>query len=175
MLSALPLRLCSVFNSATVLRHLSVLAGCVQYRLLYSKYLPSCVLPWEQENSSSVIFLINPVALITLTLNPSVLHLQIYNEKKSQFEIKRNNPKDLVERVARDISKLLNSKRKALEVRQWCSIYYNTCGQTCTIHIVHTHTETHVLCFMTTYVKLSEHKHIPIQNNTLVIISYCLC
>ncbi|XP_071351700.1 voltage-dependent calcium channel subunit alpha-2/delta-2a isoform X1 [Trachinotus anak] len=39
----------------------------------------------------------------------------IYNEKKSQFEIKKNNPKDLVERVARDISKLLNSKRKALE------------------------------------------------------------
>uniref|UniRef100_UPI0037E78116 voltage-dependent calcium channel subunit alpha-2/delta-2a n=1 Tax=Semicossyphus pulcher TaxID=241346 RepID=UPI0037E78116 len=39
----------------------------------------------------------------------------IYNEKKSQFEIKRNNPKDLVERVARDISKLLFSKRKALE------------------------------------------------------------
>ncbi|XP_028303549.1 voltage-dependent calcium channel subunit alpha-2/delta-2a isoform X3 [Gouania willdenowi] len=39
----------------------------------------------------------------------------IYNEKKSQFEVKRNNPKDLVERVARDISKLLNSKRKALE------------------------------------------------------------
>ncbi|XP_068450317.1 voltage-dependent calcium channel subunit alpha-2/delta-2a isoform X2 [Clinocottus analis] len=39
----------------------------------------------------------------------------IYNEKKSQFEIKRNNPKDLVDRVARDISKLLNSKRKALE------------------------------------------------------------
>uniref|UniRef100_A0AAQ4P5Q1 Calcium channel, voltage-dependent, alpha 2/delta subunit 2a n=1 Tax=Gasterosteus aculeatus aculeatus TaxID=481459 RepID=A0AAQ4P5Q1_GASAC len=32
-----------------------------------------------------------------------------------QFEIKRNSPKDLVERVARDISKLLNSKRKALE------------------------------------------------------------
>ncbi|XP_053724518.1 voltage-dependent calcium channel subunit alpha-2/delta-2a isoform X2 [Synchiropus splendidus] len=39
----------------------------------------------------------------------------IYSEKKSQFEIKRNNPRDLVERVARDISKLLNSKRKALE------------------------------------------------------------
>ncbi|KAM4582396.1 voltage-dependent calcium channel subunit alpha-2/delta-2a isoform 3-T3 [Fundulus diaphanus] len=39
----------------------------------------------------------------------------IYNEKKSQFEIKRNNPKDLVDRVARDISKLLNSKSKALE------------------------------------------------------------
>ncbi|XP_037603506.1 voltage-dependent calcium channel subunit alpha-2/delta-2-like [Sebastes umbrosus] len=43
----------------------------------------------------------------------------IYNEKKSQFEIKRNNPKDLVERVARDISKLLNSKRKALEKLAW--------------------------------------------------------
>ncbi|XP_029946776.1 voltage-dependent calcium channel subunit alpha-2/delta-2 isoform X1 [Salarias fasciatus] len=39
----------------------------------------------------------------------------IYNEKKSQFEIKRNNPKDLVEKVARDISKLLDSKRKALK------------------------------------------------------------
>ncbi|XP_068172505.1 voltage-dependent calcium channel subunit alpha-2/delta-2a isoform X1 [Antennarius striatus] len=39
----------------------------------------------------------------------------IYNEKKSQFEVKRNNPKDLVERVARDIARLLNSKRKALE------------------------------------------------------------
>ncbi|TNN83980.1 hypothetical protein EYF80_005851 [Liparis tanakae] len=39
----------------------------------------------------------------------------IYNEKKSQFEIKRNNPKDLVDRVARDIAKLLNSKRKSLE------------------------------------------------------------
>uniref|UniRef100_A0A8C7IXZ5 Calcium channel, voltage-dependent, alpha 2/delta subunit 2a n=1 Tax=Oncorhynchus kisutch TaxID=8019 RepID=A0A8C7IXZ5_ONCKI len=39
----------------------------------------------------------------------------IYNEKKSQFDIKRNNPKDLVERVARDIAKLLTSKRRALE------------------------------------------------------------
>nr|XP_046166791.1 voltage-dependent calcium channel subunit alpha-2/delta-2-like isoform X4 [Oncorhynchus gorbuscha] len=39
----------------------------------------------------------------------------IYNEKKSQFDIKKNNPKDLVERVARDIAKLLTSKRRALE------------------------------------------------------------
>nr|XP_029527873.1 voltage-dependent calcium channel subunit alpha-2/delta-2 [Oncorhynchus nerka] len=39
----------------------------------------------------------------------------IYNEKKSQFDIKRNNPRDLVERVARDIAKLLTSKRRALE------------------------------------------------------------
>ncbi|KAL0978716.1 hypothetical protein UPYG_G00174260 [Umbra pygmaea] len=39
----------------------------------------------------------------------------IYNEKKSQFDIKRNNPKDLVERVARDIAKLLTSKKRALE------------------------------------------------------------
>ncbi|KAK1796375.1 hypothetical protein P4O66_009427 [Electrophorus voltai] len=39
----------------------------------------------------------------------------IYNEKRSQFDVKRNSPKDLVERVARDIARLLNSKRKALE------------------------------------------------------------
>uniref|UniRef100_A0A3B1JF95 Calcium channel, voltage-dependent, alpha 2/delta subunit 2a n=1 Tax=Astyanax mexicanus TaxID=7994 RepID=A0A3B1JF95_ASTMX len=39
----------------------------------------------------------------------------IYNEKRSQFDVKRNSPKELVERVARDIAKLLNSKRKALE------------------------------------------------------------
>ena len=64
-----------------------------------------------------MIFLIKLMDWITRSLIPSVLRLQIYNEKKSQFEIKRNNPKDLVERVARDISKLLNSKRKALEVR----------------------------------------------------------
>ncbi|XP_072540979.1 voltage-dependent calcium channel subunit alpha-2/delta-2a isoform X2 [Salminus brasiliensis] len=39
----------------------------------------------------------------------------IYSEKRSQFEVKRNSPKDLVERVARDIAKLLNRKRIALE------------------------------------------------------------
>ncbi|KAF7711449.1 voltage-dependent calcium channel subunit alpha-2/delta-2a isoform X1 [Silurus meridionalis] len=39
----------------------------------------------------------------------------IYNEKKSQFEVKRNSPKDLVDRVAKDIAKLLTGKRKALE------------------------------------------------------------
>ncbi|XP_062852767.1 voltage-dependent calcium channel subunit alpha-2/delta-2a [Trichomycterus rosablanca] len=39
----------------------------------------------------------------------------IYSEKRSQFDVKRNSPKDLVDRVARDIAKLLNSKRKALE------------------------------------------------------------
>ncbi|XP_075893280.1 voltage-dependent calcium channel subunit alpha-2/delta-2a isoform X2 [Nelusetta ayraudi] len=38
----------------------------------------------------------------------------IYNEKKSQFQIKRNNPRDLVERVAQDISNLLHKKGKAL-------------------------------------------------------------
>uniref|UniRef100_A0A3Q2XC67 Calcium channel, voltage-dependent, alpha 2/delta subunit 2a n=1 Tax=Hippocampus comes TaxID=109280 RepID=A0A3Q2XC67_HIPCM len=52
----------------------------------------------------------------------------IYNEKRSQFEIKRNNPKDLVERVARDIARLLNSKRKALEVRdEMLETYMQTC------------------------------------------------
>uniref|UniRef100_A0A8C9TBA0 Calcium channel, voltage-dependent, alpha 2/delta subunit 2a n=1 Tax=Scleropages formosus TaxID=113540 RepID=A0A8C9TBA0_SCLFO len=39
----------------------------------------------------------------------------IYNEKKSQFEIKRNSPKELVEKVASEIQKLLTRKRKALE------------------------------------------------------------
>uniref|UniRef100_A0A3Q2PWD7 Calcium channel, voltage-dependent, alpha 2/delta subunit 2a n=1 Tax=Fundulus heteroclitus TaxID=8078 RepID=A0A3Q2PWD7_FUNHE len=51
----------------------------------------------------------------------------IYNEKKSQFEIKRNNPKDLVDRVARDISKLLNSKSKALEVGDTSNIVSPVC------------------------------------------------
>lgn len=59
------------------------------------------------------------VTSLTMLMRDAVSFcLQIYNEKKSQFEIKRNNPKDLVERVARDISKLLNNKRKALEVRR---------------------------------------------------------
>lgn len=127
------------------------------------------MLPWEQVNTSSVISLIKPLALITWTLIHSVLHLQIYNEKKSQFEIKRNNPKDLVERVARDISKLLNSKRKALEVRQWCCIYYNTFEQTCTIRFVCTCL---VFYSMTAYLKLYEHITFQYKNNTLVIISY---
>lgn len=39
----------------------------------------------------------------------------IYNEKRSQFETKSNQPRDLVEKVARNIARLLNSKRKALE------------------------------------------------------------
>uniref|UniRef100_A0A8C9S3G6 Calcium channel, voltage-dependent, alpha 2/delta subunit 2a n=1 Tax=Scleropages formosus TaxID=113540 RepID=A0A8C9S3G6_SCLFO len=46
---------------------------------------------------------------------PSLCSLQIYNEKKSQFEIKRNSPKELVEKVASEIQKLLTRKRKALE------------------------------------------------------------
>ncbi|MGH0178779.1 UNVERIFIED_CONTAM: hypothetical protein FKN15_078406 [Acipenser sinensis] len=40
---------------------------------------------------------------------------QIYNEKRNQFEIKKNSPKELVEKVASDIEKLLAKKRKALE------------------------------------------------------------
>ncbi|XP_041080986.1 voltage-dependent calcium channel subunit alpha-2/delta-2-like [Polyodon spathula] len=39
----------------------------------------------------------------------------IYNEKRNQFEIKKNSPKELVEKVALDIEKLLAKKRKALE------------------------------------------------------------
>lgn len=41
---------------------------------------------------------------------------QIYNEKKSQFNVERNTPKLLVEKVAEDIANLLKRKRKALEV-----------------------------------------------------------
>ncbi|XP_066553639.1 voltage-dependent calcium channel subunit alpha-2/delta-2a [Amia ocellicauda] len=39
----------------------------------------------------------------------------IYNEKRNQFDIKKNSPKELVEKVASDIEKLLAKKRKALE------------------------------------------------------------
>ncbi|XP_057193476.1 voltage-dependent calcium channel subunit alpha-2/delta-2a isoform X1 [Triplophysa rosa] len=39
----------------------------------------------------------------------------IYSEKRSQFDVVRNTPKQLVETVARDIARLLNRKRKALE------------------------------------------------------------
>ncbi|XP_062402206.1 voltage-dependent calcium channel subunit alpha-2/delta-2a [Sardina pilchardus] len=39
----------------------------------------------------------------------------IYSEKRSQYETKHNPPREMVERVAQDIARLLNSKRKALE------------------------------------------------------------
>ncbi|XP_016352286.1 voltage-dependent calcium channel subunit alpha-2/delta-2-like isoform X4 [Sinocyclocheilus anshuiensis] len=39
----------------------------------------------------------------------------IYNEKRNQFAVERSTPKQLVEKVAGDIAKLLNRKRKALE------------------------------------------------------------
>lgn len=39
----------------------------------------------------------------------------IYNDKRNQFDVVRNTPKQLVEKVAGDIAKLLNRKRKALE------------------------------------------------------------
>uniref|UniRef100_A0A8C1REC2 Calcium channel, voltage-dependent, alpha 2/delta subunit 2a n=1 Tax=Cyprinus carpio TaxID=7962 RepID=A0A8C1REC2_CYPCA len=39
----------------------------------------------------------------------------IYNEKRNQFAVERNTPKQLVEKVSGDIAKLLNRKRKALE------------------------------------------------------------
>uniref|UniRef100_A0A8C1PM74 Calcium channel, voltage-dependent, alpha 2/delta subunit 2a n=1 Tax=Cyprinus carpio TaxID=7962 RepID=A0A8C1PM74_CYPCA len=41
--------------------------------------------------------------------------LNIYNEKRNQFAVERNTPKQLVEKVSGDIAKLLNRKRKALE------------------------------------------------------------
>uniref|UniRef100_A0A8C0YUX2 Calcium channel, voltage-dependent, alpha 2/delta subunit 2a n=1 Tax=Cyprinus carpio carpio TaxID=630221 RepID=A0A8C0YUX2_CYPCA len=44
-----------------------------------------------------------------------VMHRDIYNEKRNQFAVERNTPKQLVEKVSGDIAKLLNRKRKALE------------------------------------------------------------
>lgn len=43
---------------------------------------------------------------------------QIYSEKRRQFSLVRNNPRDIVEKVATDIERLLAKKRKALEVIQ---------------------------------------------------------
>ncbi|MBN3316804.1 CA2D2 protein, partial [Atractosteus spatula] len=41
----------------------------------------------------------------------------IYSEKRNQFDIRKNSPKELVEKVASNIEKLLAKKRKALEGR----------------------------------------------------------
>uniref|UniRef100_A0A8C1CHY1 Calcium channel, voltage-dependent, alpha 2/delta subunit 2a n=1 Tax=Cyprinus carpio carpio TaxID=630221 RepID=A0A8C1CHY1_CYPCA len=41
---------------------------------------------------------------------------QIYIDKRNHFGVERNTPKQLVEKVSGDIAKLLNRKRKALEV-----------------------------------------------------------
>lgn len=43
---------------------------------------------------------------------------QIYGEKRRQFSLVRNNPGEIVEKVATDIERLLAKKRKALEVRK---------------------------------------------------------
>lgn len=48
---------------------------------------------------------------------------QIYLEKKRQFSLVRNNPRDIVEKVATDIERLLAKKRKALEVRKHAHIH----------------------------------------------------
>ncbi|RXN03661.1 voltage-dependent calcium channel subunit alpha-2 delta-2-like protein [Labeo rohita] len=39
----------------------------------------------------------------------------IYIDKRNHFGVERNTPKQLVEKVAGDIARLLNRKRKALE------------------------------------------------------------
>lgn len=55
---------------------------------------------------------------------------QIYNEKRRQFSLVRNNPQDIVEKVAADIERLLAKKRKALEVNTHTPEY--TRAHTCT-------------------------------------------
>lgn len=44
--------------------------------------------------------------------------MQIYNEKRRQYSLMRNNPRDIVEKVASDIEKLLAKKKRALEVSE---------------------------------------------------------
>ncbi|KAJ8394855.1 hypothetical protein AAFF_G00042100 [Aldrovandia affinis] len=56
----------------------------------------------------------------------SPVQKRIYNEKKGQFEVKKNSPVELVKKVAGDIQGLLASKRKALEVWAWFGIARGT-------------------------------------------------
>uniref|UniRef100_A0A672NHA8 Calcium voltage-gated channel auxiliary subunit alpha2delta 2 n=1 Tax=Sinocyclocheilus grahami TaxID=75366 RepID=A0A672NHA8_SINGR len=44
-----------------------------------------------------------------------LMMFQIYSEKRRQFSLVRNNPREIVEKVATDIERLLAKKRKALE------------------------------------------------------------
>lgn len=48
---------------------------------------------------------------------------QIYSEKRRQYTLMKNNPRNMVERVASDIEKLLAKKRKALSVSDLKSEY----------------------------------------------------
>ncbi len=48
----------------------------------------------------------------------ALMLFQIYGEKRRQFSLVRNNPREIVEKVATDIERLLAKKRKALEVRK---------------------------------------------------------
>uniref|UniRef100_A0ACB8EI70 Uncharacterized protein n=1 Tax=Sphaerodactylus townsendi TaxID=933632 RepID=A0ACB8EI70_9SAUR len=45
----------------------------------------------------------------------SVREINIYNDKKNQFEVKENVPKKIVEKVAGDIESLLAKKVRALK------------------------------------------------------------
>lgn len=49
-------------------------------------------------------------------LCPLHVTLQIYNEERRRFNVVRNQPRKIVEKVASDIEKLLAKKRKALDV-----------------------------------------------------------
>lgn len=53
-----------------------------------------------------------------LYLTMYVINFQIYNEKRRQFSLVKNQPREIVENVASDIEKLLAKKRKALDVSQ---------------------------------------------------------
>lgn len=51
-----------------------------------------------------------------LCLMMYIMNSQIYNEKRRQFSLVKNQPREIVEKVASDIEKLLAKKRKALDV-----------------------------------------------------------
>uniref|UniRef100_A0A8C5C9L5 VWFA domain-containing protein n=1 Tax=Gadus morhua TaxID=8049 RepID=A0A8C5C9L5_GADMO len=57
------------------------------------------------------------ILLITLLKSPSTIidYRFIYNEKRRQFSLVKNQPREIVEKVASDIEKLLAKKRKALD------------------------------------------------------------
>uniref|UniRef100_A0A8C1D146 VWFA domain-containing protein n=1 Tax=Cyprinus carpio carpio TaxID=630221 RepID=A0A8C1D146_CYPCA len=50
-----------------------------------------------------------------MRLQDVLILFQIYSEKRRQFSLVRNNPREIVEKVATDIERLLAKKRKALE------------------------------------------------------------
>ncbi|KAA0712615.1 hypothetical protein E1301_Tti022841 [Triplophysa tibetana] len=71
----------------------------------------------SSSSSSSSSSVVTPHGTVSFCLTFDLCSVQIYSEKRSQFDVVKNTPKQLVDTVARDIARLLHRKRKALEVR----------------------------------------------------------